>query len=202
MENTYMEQENKGSVLRGLLGALIGALLGAIVWGVVGILTQRVFSLLGILLGFLTAKGYELLKGRDGVIKIVIVIVCVVLSVVLGEAIYNAVSLHQVYMDGVEEVAAELATYGIDLKTLLKENPAEAYDKYLYTELEMFQTWLSEKEVQSDLIKGLGQALLFAAIGAVAVIVDLSKKKQAEAPSITEAAVPQNESDNDISPEA
>jgi len=183
MEMYNVETEKQGSVLRGLVGALIGAVLGAAVWGVVGILTQRVFSLLGILLGFLCAKGYELLKGREGVAKIVIVILCVILAVVLGEAIFAVGTFHQMYVESIDTAASELEMYGIDLKKLLEENPAEAYDKYLYTEAEMFKMALEDPEFWSESFKNLAQALLFAAIGAVVVIIDMNKKKRQPLPA-------------------
>ena len=183
MEMYNVETEKQGSVLRGLVGALIGAVLGAAVWGIVGILTQRVFSLLGILLGFLCAKGYELLKGREGVAKIVIVILCVILAVVLGEAIFAVGTFHQMYVESIDTAASELEMYGIDLKKLLEENPAEAYDKYLYTEAEMFKMALEDPEFWSESFKNLAQALIFAAIGAVVVIIDMNKKKQQPLPA-------------------
>lgn len=179
MENNYgMEQQQEGSVLRGLLGALIGAILGAVIWGAVGLLTQRVFSLIGILLGFLTAKGYELLKGRDGVVKIVIVVICVILSVVLGEAIYNGGMIHQAYLEKVESDIAYYKTFNIDVQAMIETNPTLAYSEYLYTEKEVFEMYLTDKEYLADAGKNLVTALLFAAIGAGAVIVDMAKKKQ------------------------
>lgn len=183
MEMYNVETEKQGSILRGLVGALIGAVLGAAVWGIVGILTQRVFSLLGFLLGFLCAKGYELLKGREGVAKVVIVILCVILAVVLGEAIFAVGTFHQMYVESIDTAASELEMYGIDLKKLLEENPAEAYDKYLYTEAEMFKMALEDPEFWSESFKNLAQALIFAAIGAVVVIIDMNKKKQQPLPA-------------------
>jgi len=179
MENNYgMEQQQEGSILRGLLGALIGAILGAVIWGAVGLLTQRVFSLIGILLGFLTAKGYELLKGRDGVVKIVIVVICVILSVVLGEAIYNGGMIHQAYLEKLESDIAYYKTFNIDVQAMIETNPTLAYSEYLYTEKEVFEMYLTDKEYLADAGKNLVTALLFAAIGAGAVIVDMAKKKQ------------------------
>ena len=184
MEMYNVETEKQGSVLRGLVGALIGAVLGAAVWGVVGILTQRVFSLLGFLLGFLCAKGYELLKGREGVAKIVIVILCVILAVVLGEAIFAVGTFHQMYVESIDELAAEYMMYGIDLKSILENSPEEAYEKYImFTEADMFKMVLEDPEFWSESFKNLAQALLFAAIGAVVVIIDMNKKKQQPLPA-------------------
>lgn len=202
MENYYdMEQESQGSIARGLLGALIGAILGAIIWGAIGILTQSVFTLVGILLGFLVAKGYELLKGCEGVAKIVIVIVCVILAVVLGEAIYNVGMIHKGYLEGMEETASELTAYGIDLKALLETNPDEAYEKYIYTEAEIFQMYLEDKVFWTDAAKNLAQALLFAAIGAAVVIIDMGKKKQTvAAPAAVESPDASDNNSENIDP--
>lgn len=205
MEYNYsMEQESYGSILRGLLGALIGAILGAIIWGAVGILTQSVFTLVGILLGFLVAKGYELLKGREGAAKIAIVIICVILAVVLGEAIYNVGMIHKTYLENIEEAATELAAYDVDLKALLEENPAEAYEKYIYTEAEIFQMNFEDPTFWGGVAKNLAQALLFAAIGAAIVIIDMGKKKQPAAAPIADAESPDaaNADDANFTPDA
>ncbi len=205
MENSYsMDRQQEGSVLRGLLGALIGAILGAVIWGAVGLLTQRVFSLIGVLLGFLTAKGYELLKGREGVIKIVIVVICVILSVVLGEAFYNGGMIHQSYLEKIEYDIEYYSTLNIDVRSMMETNPELAFSEYLFTEQEIFQMYLADKEYLADVVKNLASALLFAAIGAGAVIVDMAKKKQASAaaPVISDQAEPDQPEQTDSSDSA
>lgn len=198
MEYNYMEEQKpQGSIVRGLIGALIGAILGAIVWGVVGILTQSVFTVIGILMGFLTAKGYDLLKGRQGAAKIVIVILCLIIAVVLGEAIYNVGMIHKTYLEGIDEVAAELEGYGIDLKALLETNPDEAYEKYIYTEMEILQMYIEDKTFWSDVVKNLAQAMFFAAIGAAVVIIDFIGKNKQQT-----AAIPASAPDSANAPEA
>lgn len=73
----------KESYLLGAVGALLGGLLGAGVWGLVSAL-GFVLSLIGVLIGFLTEKGYDLLKGKQGKGKLPILIAVSVLSVILG----------------------------------------------------------------------------------------------------------------------
>lgn len=189
VDNAYAD---KGSVAKGLVGALLGAIIGALAWGVVGVLTQRVFSLLGIAIGFLVGKGYELLKGREGAMKIVIIILCTVLAVVLGETIYNVAMFHQTYMDTAAEIGAEAR---IDLVSLLKTNPDAAY-LYIVPEMEALQMTVNDPDFRSDALANLGQALLFAAVGASAVIVNFGKSKQAApAPAAAAPAEPSDPSD-------
>lgn len=72
-----------GSYLTGTLGALLGTVLGSIVWAL--ILSFGFFaSIAGLLIGFLAQKGYDLLHGRQGKLKVVILIVMVILGVLLG----------------------------------------------------------------------------------------------------------------------
>jgi len=164
----------QGSIVKGLIGALLGALIGGIAWGAAGLLTQQVFALLGVLVGFLVGKGYELLKGREGAVKIVIIILCAILAIVLGETIYNFGMMHQSYLEIADEIGAEM---GIDLRKLLSTNPDAAH-LYIVTETEAFQMMLKDKEFITELLKNLGQALLFAALGAAAVIARFGQPKE------------------------
>ena len=80
-----MEAENNAdkSYLNGLVGALIGALLGAVVWG--GLMYAGFYaSAVGVLIGVLTSKGYDITNGKQKVGKIFIVLIATILSVVVG----------------------------------------------------------------------------------------------------------------------
>ena len=63
--NTREAEERTGSYVTGFIGALIGAMIGAIVWAFV-LYQGYVASLVGLLIGFLADKGYDLLKGKQG----------------------------------------------------------------------------------------------------------------------------------------
>ena len=76
-------QPKKESYFLGALGAAIGGFLGAVVWGLVSML-GFISGLVGVLIGFLSEKGYNLLKGKQGKGKLPILIVVSVLSVILG----------------------------------------------------------------------------------------------------------------------
>lgn len=62
------------------MGALIGAAIGAVFWALVGILGYMA-SIVGFIIAYLADKGYDLLNGRQGTIKMVVRIVCVFLAV-------------------------------------------------------------------------------------------------------------------------
>lgn len=162
----YGQEENHGSIGRGLIGALLGAIIGGLLWGVVGILTQRVFALLGLALGFIIAKGYDLLKGREGAAKIVIISLCVILAVVLGEAVYYVGSFEMEYAKLPEYIAEELDVPQAILKTFIPSKE------------EFYQSVLQDDEFKDAVVQDLLQALFFAAIGAVGVIANLVKKKE------------------------
>lgn len=76
-------EEDTGNYFTGLLGALVGAILGAVVWAIV-LQMGHVAALVGLLIGFLAEKGYNLCKGKQGGGKIVILIIAVIVGVVLG----------------------------------------------------------------------------------------------------------------------
>ena len=82
-ENDRMVAESKGSYFTGFIGALLGAVIGAIVWAIV-LNMGYVASVVGLLIGFLALKGYDLLKGKQGKGKVAILIVVIILGVLLG----------------------------------------------------------------------------------------------------------------------
>lgn len=92
-------EEAAGSYLTGAAGALVGALIGAIVWALV-LLVGYVASVVGLLIGFLAEKGYNLAKGKQGRGKIAILIVSIILGVLVGTLAADAISLVQMIASG------------------------------------------------------------------------------------------------------
>ena len=111
MENNgSIYEEPKGSVGMGILGAALGALIGAVIWALVG-LAGYIASVVGLLTAFLASKGYDLLHGRQGRIKVVVLVVCVILAVLLGNARTAAIQIHQVYMEEGYNLYIDEATF-------------------------------------------------------------------------------------------
>lgn len=94
VEYESQREENTGSYGLGLIGALLGAALGAVVWALV-LLSGFVASIVGLLIGWLADKGYDLLKGKQGKGKLVILILAVIFGVVAGTLAADAISLEQ-----------------------------------------------------------------------------------------------------------
>ena len=139
-EQERMEEEG-GSYLTGFLGAAVGALLGAVAWALVMMLGY-VTSLVGLLIGFLAEKGYNLAKGKQGKGKIVVLIIVIILGVLLGTLAADAISLAQMIGSG------ELPefTYG-DIPTLI-----------------LFLL-INDGEYLTATASNVGMGLLFAALG-------------------------------------
>lgn len=76
-------ENDTGSYLTGFVGALVGSLIGAVLWAVVMNL-GFIAGIVGLLIAFLAVKGYDLLHGKQGKAKVVIVAVCVVAAVLIG----------------------------------------------------------------------------------------------------------------------
>ena len=98
-DNKERKESDNGSYVQGAIGALLGALLGAVVWGVV-LYLGYVASLVGLLIGWLANKGYDLLHGRQGKGKVVILIIAVILGVLIGTFAPDVVVLGQMVNAG------------------------------------------------------------------------------------------------------
>ncbi|MBQ7850113.1 MAG: hypothetical protein IJ343_10355 [Clostridia bacterium] len=178
----------QGSILRGLIGALLGAILGGVLWGVIGILTQQVFIVAGLGLGFLVAGGYTLFKGREGAAKIVIVALCVILAVVLGEGLYNVGMIEQEFRAMPQYVREYLQEEGYNVASMSEETLQMFNSMLIPSRDEFYLDYLHNADWQSNAVTNLGQALLFAALGAVGVIISLGKKNK-ETPETEEVTV-------------
>lgn len=93
------KQEESGSYVLGLIGSLLGAALGAVVWAIV-LSFGYIASLVGLLIGFLAEKGYNLCKGKQGKGKIAILILAIIFGVVLGTFLSESYGLFDLIQSG------------------------------------------------------------------------------------------------------
>ena len=96
----YMEREkDTGSYGKGAVGALLGALLGSILWAAVLYLGYFA-AIVGLVVGWLTKKGYELLHGKMGKGKLWIIAVFSILGIIIGNFGADAITLFFMINDG------------------------------------------------------------------------------------------------------
>lgn len=177
MENNFEyvqeTQEKKGSVITGFIGALLGAAISAVAWAAVGMMGY-IASIIGFVIAFLADKGYDLFKGRQGTVKMVILIICVVLAVAAGTL---GTAVWQIHNEYTEQINA------------LTDLEKKMYD--IMTEGEFMKEILMDSEVQTSLIKDSALGLVFGILGSFGLIsaAKNGKKKQAAAPVSEEAAL-------------
>lgn len=98
-DNMQRAEEDNGSYLLGLVGALGGSTLGAVLWAIV-LNMGYVASLVGLVIGWLAEKGYNLLKGKQGKAKVAILILAIIFGVLLGTFGADAFTLVGMVHDG------------------------------------------------------------------------------------------------------
>ena len=142
MESEEYEKETRtGSYFTGLIGALLGSTIGAVLWAVV-LYFGYVASIIGLAVGFLAEKGYNLFRGRQGRGKIVILILAVIFGVIVGNFGADVIALAQMIASG-EAEGWGYADIPLMILLLLVEDP----EYMMYT------------------LRGLGMGLLFAGLG-------------------------------------
>jgi hypothetical protein len=141
-ETEESEKQNRdGTYGGGAVGAFIGAALGAVVWTLV-LMMGYVASIVGLLIGWLSEKGYNLTKGKQGKGKIVILILAIIFGVVLGTFAADVVSVIQFINNG--EI--------VDLTA--GEAP-----------LLVLMTFIADAEYRTATLLNVGMGLLFAGLG-------------------------------------
>lgn len=150
-DNTRRIEEDTGNYLTGTLGALLGAAIGAVVWALV-LNAGYVASLVGLLIGWLADKGYNLCKGKQGKGKVAILIVAIVLGVVLG-------------------------TLGADVMTLASMISSGELYGFTYGEIPMLMMLLLQEDTGylSATISNIGTGLLFAGLGVFFILRQTAK---------------------------
>ncbi|MBQ4073720.1 MAG: hypothetical protein IJD39_00750 [Clostridia bacterium] len=154
--------EKKVFPLLPILGALIGALIGAAAWTLLGI-AGYMASLVGLLIAFLASKGYDLLGGKPGIMKLITLIICVVLAVVIGNLGVTVYTLHDFYQ---QEVAA--------LQPWEEAVPETEFIQ------EVFPMLFEDSEYVGSFIKDNLLGLLFAGLGCFGMLRMAGKKPEDE----------------------
>ena len=133
-------------------GSLIGAALGAIVWAIV-LNIGYVASVVGLLIGWLAEKGYNLLHGKQGKAKIAVLIIAIIFGVLLGTFAADAFTLAGWINDG------ELSGYG-------------------YGDIPWLIGFLleSNSEYRSGTLGNIAMGLLFAALGVFSLLRNAGKE--------------------------
>lgn len=144
-ENENRKMAAEGSYGMGLIGALLGSVVGAIVWAVV-LCMGYVASLVGLLIGWLSEKGYNLLRGKQGKAKVAILIVAIIVGVVVGT----------------------LGGYALSFVQLIAEDEAATLT---YSDIPMLMEYtLTDPETQGYVWKDVILGLLFAGLGVFALL--------------------------------
>ncbi len=165
---TRFTNSPKAAFSGGLIGAVLGGLIGAIIWAVVGVMGYQA-SIVGLLIAFLTGKGYDLLKGRLGKIKTVVLLLVFVLAIILGELLKIIWYIH----DGYVQAFAEL--------TAFEQHFAMTEQEYF---VKVIPDLMNNTEFTDAVIQDVGTGLLYGALGAFFLIFNSGKKaakKRAEA---------------------
>ena len=135
------KQTRTGNYFTGLIGALLGSAIGAVLWAVV-LYFGYVASIIGLAVGFLAEKGYNLFRGKQGRGKIVILIMAVIFGVIVGNFGADVIALAQMISSG----ELEGFVYG-DIPLLI------------------LMILVEDAEYMMATLRGLGMGLLFAGLG-------------------------------------
>ncbi len=98
-EADRVKSEDTGNYGAGFAGALLGALAGAIPWAVV-LYMGYLASVMGLLISFLSRKGYELFHGKNGKGKIFIIVLTSIIGVVFGNLFSDIGSIVMMIQNG------------------------------------------------------------------------------------------------------
>ena len=147
---------------RGFFGALFGAVAGAVPWAILYSFGWIV-GWLGLLIGWLAKKGYELMGGRISKAKFWIVLGCTLFGVLLGTFAGDAIVLMQ-----------ELAELGI-------------HDPGLGNVFSLIWSLLAtESEYLAGTLMNLGVGAVFAVLGTYGILRDIRTENRAETTSIVD----------------
>ena len=145
-ENADAAESRTGNYFTGFLGALLCSTVGAILWAVI-LNLGYVASIVGFVIGRLADKGYTLLRGKQGKLKVVILILVVIFGVLLGTFAADAFTLVGMINDG-SLPGFELG----EVPTLI------------------FALFAEDAEYRSITVKNILMGLVFAALGVFSLL--------------------------------
>lgn len=144
-KNEKRREDGAGSYGLGIVGALLGAAIGAVLWAIVLYLGYFA-SIVGLVIGFLAEKGYNLLRGKQGRGKVVILIFAIIFGVVLG-------------------------TFAADYITLAEMiNTGEIYGSYGDIPAFIIYLFVADPEYMSVTLMNVVLGLVFAGIGVFSLL--------------------------------
>ena len=153
MESEAYEKENRtGNYFTGFIGALLGSSIGAVLWAVV-MYFGYIASIIGLAIGFLAEKGYNLFRGKQGRGKTVILIIAVIFGVIVGNFGSDVIYLVQMIAAG-EAVGWGYADIPLLMLLALMEDPE--YLMYIVKNLVMgllfagLGVWSQMRRVKAD----------------------------------------------------
>lgn len=149
LQQAWTKEPKKGSLSLGILGAALAAVIGAVPWAAAYALGYMA-SLVGILIGFLVSKGYDLFHGRQGRVKIAVVLLFVLVSVALGQVAGTSYSLLQEY-DHVAKTLQPGETMAVERTEALQ---------FAWT-----QIVLPDSELMGGIVKDFLMGVFFALLG-------------------------------------
>lgn len=188
------KQENQGSVLRGLIGAVLGAILGGALWCVIAIGTEKMYSIIGFLVGMAVGFGYDLFKGRKGAARMTIVLACVLIAAIGGTVAAHVYWVRSWYVQesdfiataskeelfraySTEEEVAAFESY----PTVLRERLLEKMEVTMPGEEEYYQMFLEDTEYVSSVIGDCVSSAFFAVLGSFTLILNNGKVRKERA---------------------
>lgn len=108
-QNRQEKVRRKGNFFTGLIGAILGALIGAVLWVVVAQIGY-IAAVIGLVMGVLTIKGFELLGGRINIASIITCCVVVGIVLMLANGVSLGLEIYSVYKSEAVSVFDCIAT--------------------------------------------------------------------------------------------
>lgn len=188
------KQEKQGSILRGLIGAVLGAIIGGALWCAIAIGTEKMYSVIGFLVGMVVGFGYDLFKGRKGTARMVIVLVCVLIAAIGGTLVAQGYWLRNWYVQESDFIATaskeellrryyaeeDIALYDSSPK-VIQERLLENVEVTMPSEEEYYQMFLEDSDCIGEVIGNCVASAFFAVLGSVTLILNNGKGKKARA---------------------